>query len=195
VVWGHHRTGLRTGFALIAAGSLTFNTFFIYLPNHLAATTSRSLPAVFLASVVGLIAAALAALGLGTLSDRVGRRPVVIGSVAAVLVLGVPLSLVAQTGSLVAFAAVEVAVGIAVGGTLSVSMLAEMFPTAVRATGLSLTAGLASAVVGGTAPLLDQILFTSTGVEVAPAVYCSAVAALALAAVSSWHETAFAALD
>jgi MHS family proline/betaine transporter-like MFS transporter len=194
-IWASHRGALRAGFVLIAAGALTFNTFFIYLPNHLVSTTTRTLPEALLTADLGLLAGAAAALALGRLSDRLGRRPVVVGSIAALIVFAVPMSLAAESGSLLALALAEIMAGIAVGGALSVSMLAEMFPTDVRATGLSMTAGLATALVGGTAPLFDQVLYKATGLEVAPALYVTAVAVLAFVTLRSWPETAFEAFD
>jgi MFS transporter, MHS family, proline/betaine transporter len=194
-LWNHHRSGLTTGFAVIAVGSLTFNTFFVFMPNHLAHTTSLTLPTALLTSVVGLAAAALAAVLLGGLSDRVGRRPVVLGSISALVLCAVPLNVAAHSGSLLALTLAEVAGGIAVGGTLSVSMLTEMFPADLRATALGLTAGLATALIGGTAPLVDQILFLATGSEVAPVLYVMAVGCLALLVARSWPETAFSTLD
>jgi MFS family permease len=132
---------------------------------------------------------------LGRLSDRVGRRPIVLGSLTALVLGAVPLSLAAHIGSLPALTLAEVVIGIAVGGTLSVSMLTEMFPTELRATALGMTAGLATALVGGTAPLIDQILFVGTGLEVAPALYVAVVGCLALAATRAWPESAFEALS
>jgi MHS family proline/betaine transporter-like MFS transporter len=194
-LWTQHRPGLMTGFSVIAAGSLAFNTFFVFMPNHLAQTTSLTLPTALLTAVVGLLAAAAAAVVLGRLSDRIGRRPMVLGSTIALTACALPMSIAAHSGSLLALTAAEIAAGVAVGGMLSVSMLTEMFPAQLRATALGLTAGLATALVGGTAPLVDQVLFMATGLEVAPALYVVAVGCLALAAARSWPETAFRALD
>lgn len=194
-LWSEHRAALVTGFAVIAAGSLSFNTFFVFMPHHLAVTTALTLPQTLLASVVGLLAAAPAAVVLGRLSDRVGRRPVVLGSITGLLACALPISMAAHSGSLLALTLAEIVAGVAIGGALSVSMLAEMFPTALRATGLGLTIGLAAALVGGTAPFLDEVLFVVTGQEAAPSWYVVAVAALALATAWTWRETAFSDLD
>ena len=148
---------------------------------------SRGLP-------LGLVIAASAAVGLGWLSDRIGRRPVVLGSIAALAVSAVPLWLLATSGSFVALVAAQSVAGIAIAGTLSVALLAELFPTRVRATGLALTAGLSTAILGGTAPLVDQVLLNVTGLEVVPAFYVATVAALALLALSRQPETASAEL-
>jgi MFS transporter, MHS family, proline/betaine transporter len=194
-LWTRHRHGLRAGFAVIAVGSLTFNTFFVFMPNHLAHTTSMTLATALLTAVVGLVAAAVAAVTLGRLSDRVGRRAVVLGSVTALVLCAIPMSLAAHSGSLLELTLAQVVAGIGIGGTLSVSMLTEMFPAELRATGLGLTAGLATALVGGTAPLVDQVLFLATGLEEAPALYVLVVGCLALATARSWPETAFQHFD
>jgi MFS transporter, MHS family, proline/betaine transporter len=195
VLWAEHRGGLTAGFAVIAFGSLTFNVFFVFLPNHLAQTTSLALSTTLLTAVAGLFAAAAAAVLLGRLSDRVGRRPVVLGSMAALVVSALPLTMAAHSGSLLALTLAEIAVGSAIGGVLSASMLVEMFPAELRATGLGLTAGLATALVGGAGPLVSQALFLATGSTAAPAVYVTAVGCLALLLTRSWPETAFHPID
>jgi MHS family proline/betaine transporter-like MFS transporter len=194
-LWSGHRHGLRVGFAVIATGSLTFNTFFVFMPNHLAHTTAMTLPMALLAAVVGLVSAALAAVTLGRLSDRIGRRAVVLGSITVLVLCAIPMSMAAHSGSLLALTLAEVVAGIGIGGTLSVAMLAEMFPAELRATGLGLTAGLSTALVGGTAPLVDQVLFLATGFEEAAALYVVVVGCVALATARSWPETAFEDLD
>ena len=76
-LWRQRGPAVRAGFVLVGAGSLAFNTWFVFLPNHLVDTTSRSLDAALLTSVGGLVVAALSAVCLGRWSDLRGRRPVV----------------------------------------------------------------------------------------------------------------------
>jgi MFS transporter, MHS family, proline/betaine transporter len=102
----------------------------------------------------------------------------------------VPLWLLASSGSLMALAAGQSMVGAAVGGVLSVAMLAELFPTRLRATGLALTAGLGTAALGGTAPLVEQILVRVTGLDLIPAVYVIVVAAVTMFVLAARPETA-----
>jgi hypothetical protein len=45
--------------------------------------------------------------------------------------------------------------------------------------------------VGGTAPVIDQILVTTLNLDVAPGLYVSLVACVALVALRRWPETAF----
>jgi MHS family proline/betaine transporter-like MFS transporter len=87
--------------------------------------------------------------------------------------------------------AAQLIMGAALAGVLLVAMVGELFPTALRATGLAMTAGLATALVGGTAPAVDQILVTTLNLNAAPCVYVSIAACLALLALWRWPETAF----
>ena len=194
-VWSRHRRSAVTGFCVIAAGSSAFNMFFIYVPNHRVAARDWSAPEALFASVIGLVAAAVSALLLGRLSDRVGRRPVVMGSLTALAASAVPVTSLAHDEVFGVIVLMAVVPGVAIGGILSVALLAEMFPTSVRGTGLGITAGLATALVGGTAPLVGQVLETTTGRHLAPAVYVSALALAAVAVMRSHPETAFDDLD
>jgi MFS transporter, MHS family, proline/betaine transporter len=56
---------------------------------------------------------------------------------------------------------------------------------------MSMTAGLATALLDGTAPVIDQILVTRVNLDVAPGLYVSLVGCLALVALWCWPDTAF----
>ena len=189
-LWANDRLAVLRGFALIAAGSLAFNTFFVFMPNHLAATRQLDLVATLSITAATLAVTAAAAWALGRLSDAVGRRPVAIWSALGLAVLAGPMAVIAsasQLGLLIG----QLIMGAVLAGVLLVAMVGELFPASLRSTGMSITAGLATALVGGTAPVVDQILVTVTRFDVAPGLYVSLVAYLALTALRRWPETAF----
>jgi MFS transporter, MHS family, proline/betaine transporter len=62
-------------------------------------------------------------------------------------------------------------------GTIS-PVLAEMFPTRVRFTGLSISYGIAVTFFGGTAPFVSTLLVQQTGSSAAPAFYIMTLAAV-----------------
>ena len=152
----------------MAAGSLAFNMFFIFMPNNLIARHGASLTPTLLLTAAALAVAAVAALALGRMSDRVGRRPVAIGSCAALVVLGHTDHPRCYPRITLGLVLAQVLIGIAVAGVLSVAMLGEAFPAPVRSTGVALTAGIATALIGGTAPWIAQILVSVTAVAAAP---------------------------
>ena len=65
------------GFGVVATVSLTFNVFFVFLPNFVATTGRVPLPRALAGALLGLLFASILAPVFGRLTDRVGRRPVV----------------------------------------------------------------------------------------------------------------------
>ena len=132
--------------------------WFAFLPAHLVAEGIHPLPVALGCAAAGLVACAVSAPLLGRLSDRIGRRPLLIAGNAILCLLVVPMYAMARQGSLWALLAADILVG-AVLGTLVISAhLSERFPVEMRATGIAVTYGLATAIVGGTAPLVGSLL-------------------------------------
>ena len=133
---------------------------------------------------------------MGWLSDRLGRRPLLIGSCIGYAVLGYPFFLMASSGS----------TGLAIVAQLLMVLLyvpyagacpafyAEIFPTRVRCTALSIGYNLAVAIFGGFAPFIATFLFRATGDTHAPAAYVIIAALVTLAILWRTRETAFAPL-
>ena len=116
-------------------------------------------------------------------SDRVGRWPVLIGSSIAVIAFGfafAPLFSSADTMKVTVFLSLGLAL---MGGTYGAlgAALAELFPTAVRYTGASLTFNLAGILGGSLAPYIATALADSHGVAYV-GYYLAAAAAVTLAA-------------
>ena len=75
------------------------------------------------------------------------------------------------------------------------TFLAELFPTRLRYSGLSLTYGLASALFGGTAPALATFLVRRTGDALSPAWYATGLTVVAVICVLLAPETVGRPLD
>jgi MHS family proline/betaine transporter-like MFS transporter len=189
-LWANDRVGVLRGFALIAAGSLAFNTFFVFMPNHLAATRKLDLVATLSITAAALAVTAAAAWALGRLSDVVGRRPVAIWSALGLAVLAGPMAVLASASQVVLLIG-QLIMGVGAGGCVAGRDGWRTVPSSASATGMSITAGLATALVGGTAPVVDQILVTVSRFDVAPGLYVSLVACVALVALRRWPESAF----
>lgn len=86
------------GLALVASASLTFNTFFVYLPNHLAAEYAVPLLRALAGALLGLVVMVAAAPALGRLSDRMGRKPLLAAATIGLLVLTLPVYLLVRRG-------------------------------------------------------------------------------------------------
>ena len=184
------RREVVVGLGVVAAVTATFNIAFVFLPSHLASTGRAPLSRALTAALVCLLVAAGAAPLAGRVSDRIGRRPLLLAGVAELLVLIVPVTsllLRGEPGGLVVGFSL---IGLALGTLVPSTLLAELFPTRLRYSGLSLTFGLGSALFGGTAPALAAFLVRRTGDALAPAWYATVLTVVALACVLLAPETA-----
>jgi MHS family proline/betaine transporter-like MFS transporter len=134
--------------------------------------------------------------GLGKLSDRVGRRPLMLFSCGAYIVLGYPFFLMASSGNLALtiFGQVLMMVCYAPYAATCASFLTEVIPTRVRYTSMSVGYNTAVAIFGGFAPFIATWLVSATGSPYAPAAYLIAAAIITGVVVYRTPETAFAPL-
>ncbi|WP_039630990.1 MFS transporter [Streptomyces sp. 769] len=179
---------VAVGCGRLMAWSAAGYTFLVVLPTYLQQTVGRSAQQALLATVVANLGFAAAIVPAGALSDRLGRRPVMAtGAVLAALSALPLLHVVQDPGAPVWLTCGAVALAGALVGLLAgpgPAMLAEMFPTQARHTGLGMAYALANAVFSGCAGLLITELVRRTGNPDVPAYYVvvtCAVGALALA--------------
>ncbi|MEO8051160.1 MAG: tricarballylate/proton symporter TcuC [Acidobacteriota bacterium] len=122
----------------------------------------------------------------GALSDRIGRRPIVILSTAAAILTAYPaLAWLSAAPSIQRLLAVEVWFAFlfaAYQGAMS-PLLVEIMPVGMRTTGFALAYSLATAVFGGFTPAICTYLIHATGNRAMPGVWLSMAAAIALTAV------------
>jgi MHS family proline/betaine transporter-like MFS transporter len=186
---------MLVGLALVAAASVTFNTFFIFLPNQLVAEQRVPLPRALAGAVLGLVVMAAASPALGRLSDRVGRKPLLAAATIGLLGLTLPSYLLVLRAGPVGMPLAYLGLGAALGCFVLPSFLSELLPTPVRSSGLAITYGVGSALFGGTAPFAHALLTQRTGNPLIPAFYATAVLFLAAIALAWVKETAFQSLD
>ncbi|MGW0705401.1 MFS transporter [Streptomyces sp. NPDC002643] len=164
-------------------------TFLVVLPSYLQSSLNATFQQALVATVLANLGFASTILPAGWLSDRIGRRPVMLTGALLVTALAVPLLNLLQDGGTsnavkgVAVCAAGAVVGLMAGP--GPAMLSEMFPTSVRHTGLGLAYALSNAVFSGCAGLIITETIQRTGSVDIPAYYAAAtcaVSALALLA-------------
>lgn len=183
---------------LLAFASTLYNTVayyiaLIYMTSY-AVTIGKLPQSTVLWISTGSLAVMIALLpGLGRLSDRVGRRPLMIFSCAAFVVLGFPFFLMASSGNLALtiFGQLLMMVCYAPYAATCASFLTEIIPTRVRYTSMSIGYNCAVAIFGGFAPFIATWLVRETGSPYAPAVYLIASAVITGIVVFRTRETAF----
>jgi MHS family alpha-ketoglutarate permease-like MFS transporter len=139
---------------LTMGGTLAFYTFTTYAQKFLVNTAGLSKPQSTLILTGALFVFMCAQPLFGALSDRIGRRPLLIGFGVLGSALTVPaLSLLATSGSPWIAFGVIVGMLMIVSGYTSINAVvkAELFPVEIRAVGVALPYAITVSVFGGTA--------------------------------------------
>ena len=162
-------------FYLITAYMPTFGTAVLHL------STGESMMVTLCVGVSNLVLLPL----MGALSDRVGRRPLLISASLAALVTAYPalfwLAMQPSFDRLLVVALWLSAIFGSYNGAMVV-FLTEIMPASVRASGFSLAYSLATGVFGGFTPTVSTWLIHATGNRAAPGWWLSFAALMGLTA-------------
>lgn len=185
----HPKALLQT--AALSAPAVAYYTWATFLPTYANLTTGRDLASSLAGSVIGLALLVVIVPICGALSDRLGRRKIfpIIGAIGMV-VLFYPLLLLLNQPGFGVYVLVSASGWVVLGIWQAVypTMQAELFPAAVRVSGIGLAHQIVIAVFGGTAPLIAAA-FVGSGHPTYVAFYMIAVVALCLIVYFTLPET------
>lgn len=185
------RVAVLAFFILLAT---TVTTYVLnYMTTYAKTVLHLSSGVAFGATVMVGIAGVIGALAAGLLSDRYGRRPVMVWPMLVACVAIVPgfwlVLHVPGAGSLYAVSLV-LRLAIAMGATAGLVAITEGFPPRVRSGALAVVYAVAISVFGGSTQFVIAWLIQVTGDPLAPAWYMLAAALLGLGASILSRETA-----
>ena len=169
-----HTRAVLACFGLVVAGTIMYYVVLIYMPTYAKTQLKIPLGDAFMAQVAGLLCLTAAIPFFGALSDRIGRKPVLMFALLCYFVLPYPLLAWLQTEpTLTRLTLMQIVLCTAVAisfGPVSTA-LAEQFPVHMRSTGLALAYNFAVMLFGGFAQLIVTWLIRETGTPLAPAFY------------------------
>jgi MHS family proline/betaine transporter-like MFS transporter len=188
----NHLPGIARAFSISALGSITYYVGITYVPAYLTSvgrfTESESL----WLSTIAAVAVILVTPVIGALSDRIGRKPVLIGLCLGSAALPVTMFSLMAGSSIDQALAGAVILALLAGAVSAVGAVAtaEQFPGEGRITGLALGATMATAIFGGLTPYAAQLLVEATGLKTAPGLMIAFVAIGVLPIFLGIRETA-----
>jgi MHS family proline/betaine transporter-like MFS transporter len=166
----NHKAAVGRAFAISALGSITYYVGITYVPAFLTSAGKLSEGVSLWLSTAAAVAVILVTPGIGLLSDRIGRKPVLATLALANVVLPITMFALMASGSHAQALLGALVLAALAGGVSAVGAVAtaEQFPGEGRVTGLALGATGATAIFGGLTPWLAQWLVERTGWTMAP---------------------------
>ncbi|HTY54358.1 MAG TPA: MFS transporter [Candidatus Binataceae bacterium] len=178
------------GFELLEA--VGFYMTFIYLSTYL--TRVVNVPE-HLALIVNTLCMAFVLMVIplsGSLSDRLGRKPLLLTAAIAAACFAWPLFRILQHPGFGSILAGELGLATIIGlyEGAAPAAAAEVFPMSVRATGVALAFNLCMTLFGGTTPMVATSLIALTQSNMAPPIYLATAALISGLVVLTLRETA-----
>ena len=186
-----YRRQLLIVFGMAIGTNVSFYTYTTYMQKYLVATAGFAVGRASLICAASLVIFMIAQPLAGALSDRIGRKPLLLWFGIAGTLFPVPLmSLIGREHDpLFAFALALAPLSILLGATsIGATVKAEMFPAEVRALGVGLPYAISSSIFSGTAEYV-ALWFKASGHESGFFWYLSTCVAVSLIAILYVPET------
>lgn len=193
-----HPRQMLAGILLVIGATVPIYTIQFYLANHAIGVLGMPLASGTWAAIVACLPPLLLSAHAGRLSDRIGRRKAIFWPLPILLLAIYPAFLLLnQHPRLDVLLAVVFFLSVPLTYTIvpNLAILPEMFPTRIRASGMSLAYCIGVALFGGFAQLFAAGLVSLTGNTNAPAFYIIAAILMSLIGLKLAPETAGKDLD
>jgi MHS family proline/betaine transporter-like MFS transporter len=179
------------GFTIV--WTVCFYVLLAYMPTYTQRYLNFSPSAALWSNTIGLLVLVAAIPIMGMLSDRIGRKPLLLACCIGFIVVPYPVfSLLLSTPDFAWLIAAQVlfALLIAMFSGPGPAAIAEIFPTRSRSTWMTTGYALATAIFGGFAPFISVWLIDRFQSPLAHTYYLIAAAVVSTLVIWSLRETA-----
>lgn len=147
---------------VIEASSVQFYIWIIFLPTYAYLSSGMPLAQGLLGGMVALAVYCASMPLFAKWSDRIGRKPFLIGSAAGFLFLAYPMLQALENANFTTFLIVNIVgvILIALNNAVLGTVLCELFPTRLRASAIGFPHAICGALFGGTAPIIATYLLS-----------------------------------
>lgn len=163
-------------------GAVNFYMIFVYMTTYLSTETHLLLSTALDINTISMIALMVLTPFMGLLSDKIGRKPVLITGCLIIAIFAYPLFIVLTKGHALydLLSQIVFAIGLAMVFGPFGAMMVELFPARIRMSAVSIGYNIGFAVFGGTAPFVATYLIDLTGNKLSPSYYLVAAAVTSL---------------
>lgn len=179
------------GFTII--WTVSYYIMLNYMPTFLTKHAGLSQSQALWGNSIALVILVLSTPFFGWLSDRIGRKPLLLACCVAFVVLPYPLfQVILASPSLVTIVAIQIVFNlfIAAFSGAGPAALSELFPTHSRTTLMSVGYSVSVAIFGGFAPFIATWLIGATGSPISPTYYLILAGIVSALVIWGFRETA-----
>lgn len=183
--------GRAFGFTII--WTVSYYIMLSYMPTFLVKHAGLTQQQALNSNSIALVVLVLSTPFFGWLSDRVGRRVLLLACCAAFVILPYPLfNIIIGKPGFETILAIQITFNIFIGAFSGAApaALCEIFPTHSRTTLLSIGYSLATAIFGGFAPFIATALIEATGSSISPTYYLICAGVVSGSVIFFLRETA-----
>ncbi len=185
-----NRTPLFQVIGLVLLHGVGFYIFFVYLPTYVTSVSDLPMRTALIINTICMAVMAMLIPIMGKIADRVGPRWVLAAGAMSLALCTVPLFSWFSSGDVLSVAVAQLTVTVFVAAYMGpfFAIVAILFPVAHRYTGLSISYNMASALFGGTAPLVATMIVERSGSPLAPGWYVTVCAVISLLVLMTIRE-------
>ncbi|SRR5579883_427075 len=187
----HFKLPLIQGISITALEAVIVSILILFFPTYLATFFHYPIDQLFYLNTLSILIFSIPVLLTSFLSDQKGRKKIILVGILFFSTLVYPTFTLLHfhhLSTVVLMLSISLIFASCVAGVFP-CMMAELFPTRVRYSGVALTYNIGFGIVGGLTPLLATELIHATGNLYAPSFILMAAALFALLTWFSLRET------
>ncbi len=179
------------GFGFTVGWTVAYYFYLTYLPTYLTTVLDIDDTVARWSNLTSLLILAGAIAVVGHLSDKIGRKPLLLLGTGGFTVFSIPLLITIGTGNLVALFVCQVLIALILAAFSGPgpAALCELFPTSVRYSALGIGYNFSTVLFGGTAPFIATAIASSPTPSATVAILPTATALVSFVVVLRMSET------
>lgn len=183
--------GIIQAMGMTVIWTVSFYILLTFMPSYINKILKLPLNQSLLSNFFSYILLVIFIPLMGHLSDRIGRKPLLLTSCIGFAIFTYPLFMFVSDGSFMKLVIAQLILGLFLSmfSGAGVAFIAEIFPTNVRYTTLSIGYNIITALFGGMAPFIATYLVAATKNNLSPSFYVIGAAIVSFIAILTLPET------
>ena len=183
--------GILKAMGLTLGWTVSFYILLTFMPTYINKILKLPLNLSLLSNFFSYIVLMFFMPVMGYLSDRIGRKPVIAMSCLCFALFTYPIFMFISDGSFIKLVIAQLALGffLSMFSGPCVAFIAEIFPTNVRCSTLSIGYNIVVALAGGMTPFIATYLVSITNNNLAPSFYVIGATVITLLTLFTLEET------